>query len=136
MWSKNLSQFNLNGEAAPKGYGYRNGRLCLDSPFDDYQETIRLLVKCIDQDQLLEFNSEYAAYAQKLERNGVLFSSPGNSLKRWVCYAYIYNFGIDVYIDEDRKFLLVCDIVSDFVFRSSPLLFELFHESQSITPNK
>lgn len=136
MWSKNLSQFNLNGEPAPKGYGFWNERLCLDSPFDDYQQSIRFLVKCIDQDKLLRFQSEYAAYAQKLERNGVLFSFPGNSPKRWVCYAYLYNFGIDVYIDEDSKFLLVCDTASEFVFRSSSLLFELFRESKVVTSSK
>ena len=136
MLSKNLSQFNSNGEAAPKAYGYRNGRLCLDSPFDDYQETMQFLVKCIDQGKLLEFYPEYTSYAQKLELNGVVFSSPGNSPTRWVCYAYIYNFGIDCFIDEDWKFLLDCDIARDFVFRSSSLLFKLFCESQPVSPIK
>jgi hypothetical protein len=126
MQSKNLSQFNFNGKEAPKGYGYRNGRLCIDSPFFDYQETLRFIVKCIDQDKLTDFNSDYAAYAQKLEHNGVVFSSPGNSPKRWVCYAYLHNFGIDVFVDEDSKFLLEYECTRDFVYRSSSLLIETF----------
>lgn len=117
-------RFSRKGNLSPAGYRFRRNRLCIDSPFRDYSDASRAIISCLRLGLLSQYKSDHSAYIHMLEEDGVVFSSPGGSEGRWICYAYMYHFGIETFLDSESEALLDQEFVRSFVTRSAPVIFE------------